>query len=573
MAKTEQQPPSYGLGFGFAVVIAMLVVAALYGPIFGENGFWQESGMPWLSDTRSGAISFLYLNDTIGDPLRLFLSVPFHIGWLVSEGLGLPGSYLGYEVVFVLFWVARGVLTYGLVLAISPREVTLALLCSFAAMVQASDPLMLKISFLHQMAVPVWMLAGILCLALAQRRAFAPARLGLGLLGAIFGALAVFCYEAALPFAILAPALLLVLLRSDWKRALQSLTLWYLMIIVFLHQAVLRYVIEAGEGYGSYQASKLASLDPASLLGRFGEQFLQTLSFWAWNGAYPVRWNAWPLLIGAAACGVLAFGVFVYCKSSRQFSVTSGLKVAFFGAAGMGCGLMVTSLVPQEGFYRTLMIAYPWAGMLMGGVIYAGIAKLRLRPANSSAVTLILALALVVASAVATEPRRNIASRQWNLQQHAMSQITTLVPDVRDGTVILLLMPSKFEDIRFNPFADLNIWFDFPIRSAYRDRAVAGVLGYQSDGVRLADWTIGADGLTYSGNNAKPMLQEASPKQWIVLEMLEDRTITVLSEIPDSIRSDRQDWTNYRPSDRIQGERQSHHNRNRFGAFESEDLP
>jgi len=553
-------------GLLFTAIISFLLVAALFGPIFGETGFWQESGMPWLSDTRSWWEGFFYIGPVIGDPLRILTSVPFHLGSLVSATLGIPGSFLGYELVFCLLWIARGVLVYALVALLFRGEILLAMLCAVAAVVHAGDILMLKIAFLHQMATPVWMLAALVCLAGAWRWDRGSARIALAVAAGFFALLALFSYEAAYPWLLAGPVLMFLIVRPAPLVGLGTSFPLYLSAAAFTYQAVNRYLLEGGKGYGSYQASTLSGFELGAYLEAFAAQMGQALFFWQW----PRNWSFLPptltLVAGGIAVVILIFGAWqLLPPSDRKRSFRQAVTALAFGLLGTAAGLGVTSMMMLKAPWRTQMIAYPMAGIAIGAALMLIVLIFAQRRTFALGLVGLFGVSLIATAAIRTEPLRQVAAAEWQLQREAMSQITTLVPDVHDGTLLLLVLPTDRRAIDNNPFADLNIWFDFPIRSAYRKREVAGALAFEDQNLEILDWESDSDRLRFLGRNTKPMFPEATVDELVVLRMDASGRISIEETLPMTFTSAGVEAAPYAPYDRISGAEQLPRNRNRFG--------
>lgn len=553
-------------GFGVAAVVSLAVIVSIYGPVFGKTGFWQESGMPWLSDTRGVFEGFLYLEPTIGDPLRLLTAVPFHLGHLTSKLLGIGGSYLGYEIVFCLLWLARGLLVYTLVVLLFPKEVLLGLLCAFAAVAHAGDILMLKIAFMHQMATPVWSLVALVCLAGAWRTEPRAWQAVLALSSGLFTLLAVFAYEAAYPWLLAAPVLMFLIVRPAPELGVLTSFPLYLSAAAFTYQAVNRYLLEGGRGYGSYQASTLSGFEFRAYLEAFAAQTGHALFFWKWPGNWDFLPPAVTIASGAIAVGVLLLGTGLSLpRGDQQRSFKAAGLALGFGLLGTAAGLGVTSMMMLKAPWRTQMIAYPMAGITIGAATALIVLLLAQRRTFALAVVGLFGASLMATGAIRTEPLRRVAAAEWRMQRDAMSQVTTLIPDVRDGTLILLLLPEDRRKIDRNPFADLNVWFDFPIRSAYPERTVAGALAFTGTDFELLDWEVREGRLAFSGKNVRPMFSSAGVDQLVILGMDDLGTIRILETLPSGLAL-LQRAEKYDPDSRIEGSAQSQQNLNRFGA-------
>jgi len=85
--------------------ILVLVMWLPYGP---HSGMGYETTFSQWSENNSLWAGFIFQ----GDPLRPHTNTFYHLSYLLSFALGIPGSFLAFGLVYILLWWARGFLAY-----------------------------------------------------------------------------------------------------------------------------------------------------------------------------------------------------------------------------------------------------------------------------------------------------------------------------------------------------------------------------------------------------------------------------------------------------------------------------
>src|SRR5262249_19079228 len=95
------------------------LVLLMWLPYTMRSGFNSETAFPYMSETSSFWGGFLYRVD----PLRIFTNFFYHIAYILSEVMGVRGSFMPYQIVHAVLWFARGFLTFQILRKFIPSHI------------------------------------------------------------------------------------------------------------------------------------------------------------------------------------------------------------------------------------------------------------------------------------------------------------------------------------------------------------------------------------------------------------------------------------------------------------------
>jgi len=428
----------------------------------------------WLvvSLTSRGIVSFPYANR------------PLALAWALPGALGLPSSLDGYLLVHAAWLLLSGFVVLGIARRLAPGQPRLAVLAAaFALTWVPLDPHRLNpLNNLQYSGATLAALVSLLLLldwSAGRGRAF--------LAGAFVCAfLAVRSYEATL--GLLAPGAAVLLLALGERRRVPARLAFGAWAAVLAALGVLVALPLVRSTDGSYQLSALGlSLEPGGVLTRLARQ-----AGWHLGPLFvaPPLWSGRLVLAAiAAAAAVVASPVGVALPRRR---------LAHLAAAGLGLGLSAWSLPLLTTATVTPAkmqgLSAPGLGlMLAAGTLLA--ASLVPRPARLAA-TLVLACWVV-----ALGTSRTLAlQREWDertaypAQRALLGHLVALAPDLREGTLVLLL---DGEDVFPATFT-----FRHAVSYLYRGHAVGLVhrghdflypARFEEDGVASLPWPVVMD--------------------------------------------------------------------------------
>lgn len=402
------------------VGVVLLAVYAIFWIQFGvvrPENFGGIDEWMILSLVSRGALDIPYANRPLG--LLFNLPVALFPGHLLGASFLLHAHYLAFV----------GVLTSLLVLRIAPDRPDWALLAGvFAATWAPSD--LLRLNSIYSSAysgVTAATALSVLLLAAAGRR---PLVMAVAAAGLAFVATRV--HEGPLPVLMLAPFLLYAL---GVRLPSVPLALYCGLMALAALVAGLPLLRERPETW--YQARLLGVyLDPRGLLSRLGEQF---------------RFHLAPLVPAApgvllqpralASAAVLALAL--ACVRPSDGSATGRRRLAVGMAVGLvGAAAAYSSFILAAGLAganRTEFVAAPWIGLALAAAITLAASAV---PARGRLPCLATLGAFVVAGAAARTQQLQAVWDQvgaYGRQSGAVAQMVAIAPDLRAGTLVILV--------------------------------------------------------------------------------------------------------------------------------------
>ena len=187
--------PLFYLGFA----ICFWATSSLHTGMSGELLF------PVWSDEQSWWEAFFN-----GDPIRVYTNLFYHAGYLLSQAIGLPGSYLGYQIVFGLLVWGRAVLLFLIIYRTLPGSLWLAFTAGAIELFHAADGLTNWLGQINQHNYIFWLHLCLYCMVEAFRGRRAVVKIALSVAAAVALYLCMWSYEAAITLASIGPLIILV---------------------------------------------------------------------------------------------------------------------------------------------------------------------------------------------------------------------------------------------------------------------------------------------------------------------------------------------------------------------------
>lgn len=422
-----------------------------YGP---SSGMPYETAFPWDSENARFPATMLYE----ADPLRIFTSVFYDLGYRLSELLQIPGSYLGQQIIFLLLIWARALLLYLALAALIPQSPWLAFFSGAFALIHAADTASMWIGQMNQLGYMFWLALASYALVRATEPA-APRPYPAIALAASY--LCIYSYESPIFLLGLVPIAILTAQPSRLRPNLFLFALWYLIPATYAWRYLRRTILAHG---GTYQSTVMRNdFAPTKLLTEWAAQIETSLAFWKWPAHEPGLNHA-AYALAAAAIFLLACAAF---HRTHPFDARAHSRPA---RAAIAIGLVLCAfsfpaylfLEGGGGRWRTQFLSgFGTAITLSALLLVIPKTPLLLR---------CLSAALVVS--VGANSLTNAARSQWIMwdrHRTVIAGILAAVPNVEPRTTILLTgIPANAD-----PFGD-NLWFDYAIKLAYPRQPVAG---------------------------------------------------------------------------------------------------
>ena len=451
-------------------------VFVMWGPLGPFNGMGYETGFALRSETSSILKGFVF-----SDPLRVHTNFFYHLSYLLSKLIGLPGAWLVYQIVYAFLWLGRGLLCFFIVRALAPEAPVFAFVVGALTIFHASDHTLNWVGQMNQFGFILWMLLSFLLLIYSFRAATDYAGCLLAIAAAFFSYMSLWSYEAQLPTILLVPFLLVLIYRPQLRRRGAILAIYLTPSLIFLGLNIHRYA--SGSNGGGYQISVLRSdLTAKALAADLIYNVKYALLFWRWSELLPQQFSRQTYIAVPLAAAVLfVTGAWSFVRTcDRSAIIPSARKLALLLACGFF--LLVASfpgfliLNSSLWLWRTQLLAGPSAALVMASSIGLAILGLQQLLNNSRISCFVRRTMLVVTGAAvgyfgawASLIEASFHYATWERMRAPMEQLITTVPRVKNGTIILLLDGPR----KNSPFGD-NMWFDNAVKLTYPHSDVSG---------------------------------------------------------------------------------------------------
>jgi hypothetical protein len=468
---------------GFAYAVLILIMWGAFNP---HSGLPYETAFPYTSETSSAWRGFFYYADSS----RIHTSTFYHLSYLLSEALGIKGSYLPFQVIYALLWWARGFLVFVLVRKFLPACLSVCYAAGALVVVHSSDGALQWVGQMNQFGFIFWMLLAFFFLTLAFDAANRYLAALFTLVACFLEYMSLWSYESQILLLLLFPLLLLAR-RRQWRKLVAMAAAWYAVSSVYIGLAVIRYARSAGQTYQASVMRKSGSV--GTVLDDWTFNIAASLKFWEWQrGPWKASESqAWLLSLIAAAVFVVA-GVAVVRlgrETARRNAFGESVRT-WWTLLAAGFILLALSfpvyllLDSARGLWRTQFLSGIGAGLVLTALL--GLAsRVFARPAARVAVFLALASVITLFGSVSAIQKGALHRWYWERHRTAVTEILQVAPSVKPNTIIVLTNVSKDND----PFGH-NMWMDLALRLAYPGIPVAGIYFY-------------ADGTPGPGNNLK----------------------------------------------------------------------
>jgi hypothetical protein len=518
------------------------LVLALWAPFALRNGMPYETTFVWGSEAGP-FLSGLLLRDR----LRTFTNVFYHVSYLLSYALGMPGDFLSFQIVYALLWWARGVLAFLILDRLIPERPLFSYLFGALVIVHASDNTLNWIGQMNQFGFIAWMLLSFYLLLRGLQTSHGRKSALLVGLSCCASFLSIFSYESQL-FIILATPLLLGLVSGGIRRNLVKLAFYYVIPIGYIYLNVRRY----RTGRWTYQGSVLRDAwGLRSLIHDLAFNVSASLKFWNW-GIVPLDSQSLPavLVIFVGAMVTLCLGaVSLRALTPVTFPAVFPARRHLAGFLGAGFILLLLSfpayllLNTAASLWRTQFLSGIGAALVLASL--AGLAGTILPDGKARLVWLLACGGVVCLFGVrAAYVDGRFHYQVWERHRQAIAAVLAVAPRIEPDSVIVLVGVP-----RSNPPFGHNMWFDVALRLAYPHVPIAGVYFWEDGQASPGANMIVDDGEWRQTSDGYPtMLSRADFSHTIIMQFDPGGTARVLARVPPLVTSDPAALRRYRPS-------------------------
>lgn len=497
----------------------MLIVLGLWGFYGPWNGFNGETGLIVPSDISPGFDGFFYV-----DPLRKFTSIFYHLSYLLSLWVDIPGSFIPYQIVYAILWAARGVLTFFLVKELVPNRPALAIFSALFSTMYVGDGSINWIGQLNQMGMVFWTLLSMVFFVYAQTSRSNTVGFILAATSAFFCYLALWSYESPLPVLVVFPASVAVIDQPRRGRRFALITFIFLLPIVwFLILNATRYLSILGAA--TYQASVIRTEWSIRAMGTdLYHHTFNAFKFWDWPHVGMLKAPPGSYLIAAIpfCAGLVAMVSVAFSAERRENRKTEFIDSRFLRFVAMFFCLLVAAylvpilLVDNLSHWRTEYLPSFAVGSLLASFVYALVGKKKV----TFWIKIPGVLLIVLVSFYSIQCGVNSGlyfHNLWERHRVVIASILRDAPSVDEGTLIIL----RNVDITNDPFGH-NMWFDMALRAAYPGTTIAGVYFHQDGQPAPGSSITFAEGSPILSTEGHPTLFHQFPTKKIINTLVFD---------------------------------------------------
>ncbi len=549
-----------------AVAYALLVLS-MSGIFAFTSGMPYETGFPYMSESSSPLWrGFFYWNDS----LRINTNTFYHLSYLLAEIFGVPGSFAPYQIVYAILWWARGFLVFLILRRLLPGCLLLCYAIGALVIVHASDGALLWVGQLNQFGYIFWMLLAFYVFIAAIRSATSSRTAFYILLAGVFEYMSLWSYEGQLFIILALPLLFLIFDNTASPRRRIVFAAWYLVPVVYVFLSVSRYFHSAAR---TYQASVVrTNFSARALISDLFFNVWASLSVWSWNriASDIPRWHVILLAILAALTFISAGAVLLLRSSPEQPDrfrsiprVTVASKVLLAGSLLLFLSFPVYLLLDSaRSLWRTQILSGVGAAMVMGSAI--GLLAVLIRHERLRRIFFLgLTAAIVFFGSYCAIQRGGSHRTRWLIHKHAMAEVVRAAPEVKPGTIFVLVNIPKKND----PFW-ISQWFDMALRLAYPGTPVAGTYFYDDHTPgRGANLILESAGWHWNHTFLEPLVDTAGLAQTIVIEYGANGFGKVLPVLPPYLCHGVCSAQLYHPEDRMAGSQPAPRASRRYGPF------
>jgi hypothetical protein len=470
---------------------------------------------------------------------------------LLSQAIGVPGSYLGYQIVFGLLVWARAVLLFLIIFRTLPGSLWLAFTVGAIELFHAADGLTNWLGQINQHNYIFWLYLSFYCMVEAFRGRRAAVKIILSVAAAVALYLCMWSYEAAVALACIGPIIILVggkladRQRITWLDGLCLLIPWS-VLAWYTFESVERYIVVGAQS--TYQYGHLRKVFSVTQITKdLIFNLYHSLAFWTW---LPQRLSGPAIGNGLLAAGAWLIAVLFAKRSRADMSVPPPrmlVALLFSGFFGLVAALSVFMVLDvSRSLMRTQFLSAGAASLVWASLLWLVAHPLRRYQLLSRLAPAVTVALVIFFGATAAYQYGNFHKEQWDRFQAAYSALLRAVPDLLPDTILVMIASPERAP------ASEDLWFDAGLRLAYPQVQVKGTFWYANQEPIIGQDLMLTDGSWVWQRTGFFLSAEPIPfKNTVIVELNETAEVSVLEEVPSFISEDAQVRQAYRPHSRI----------------------
>gem|GEM_PF-1552723 len=369
-----------------------------------------------------------------GQPTRPFLLLSYALGYWLT-----PNSFVGLNLVSIVFFACKGFFLYTLLRQLLPSNRLFAMVAAFLLVIYPSDTSLVTSRYASYQLMVVFFLLSLNFFVWYWRRPHRLILFGMG----VFQLLCLGTYETALPIFFVVPLILIWLQKSITRRVLRVAAFWYVIPSVILPWMVI--MLSKG---GSYQSAVLnadASLSMGDRLSSYWVNFIRAYTrnfFEGWSQAFStVQWGTRSIWIGLAAAVVIAIVLFIGLRRTSPDDNDQPVKMIDYlllfvaGCAIIGLGFLLYLPLPHRTFNdRVFLLSSIGAVVSVVSFLFL-IGRVLRRP---HLIVALASIAMVVGGVVSSYKQRLEMVALSQTEQRVLADFVRNVPSYSSESIILV---------------------------------------------------------------------------------------------------------------------------------------
>lgn len=458
-----------------------------WGSFVLNRGLHAETKWIELSQERPSLEGFIY-----PDKDRLFMSLPFHIAYIFSDG-----SYLSLHILFGILVFLTGFLSYLVMRYFFPENIFLNFLIGAVTLTFGADMSMLLLPMIVVRQAIVFMLLAFLIFLIAWKKQ-KPSLLFIAIAAQI---VSLWTYEVGILMMLAAPILI-------WKKDV-SWHKWCLWafgwnIVPLLKVAYMgyRYLIQREV---SYQSAQLFSNDwrLINIPIRISRFVYDGITFWNWPAdwlgsfsegctATMVNKISLPLIIGIVG---FVFFIFIINKFDVQQKkhISFGKILLIAGIFGILAYLPFLPLGQIHPFFKMNWRTHFYSAFPISVILILALHRMSLL-VNTKWVLIIGSMLIVLSGLFSGMANQLEQNNYWIRYKTVMSAIVSQAPNIKDDTLVVLVevperpLYSVCDNYPpTNPFGS-PMWFNSALQVLYPHTRLVGLFTNENGMVPESDF-------------------------------------------------------------------------------------
>ncbi len=370
--------------------------------------------------------------------IRSFDRMKDRVFWFWSGVLGdwlTPDTFIGHQIVFILVYIFRGILTYFILRKLFPRHPKWALVVSLVSLFNPADQRSLFwLGALHVHAHDALFLLSVYLFLIVWDK---PKRWGwIALL--FFQNIVLWSYEGTFLLTLAVPALLFYL-EKTWhlsKYSIKIMLLWYISPMICI--IIKLFMYNNLDSAKSLVLRRIApSIQVREIIDGVGKAFYQIFIAWYANIKIYFYKDVFLIYGGFVFVGVLLFLLYKQRDVDNEFEINLDISFLFItGILIIVLGFLPYALTERLRYRYDRTLLMPWIGAaIIITTIFWQLCKIE----RKGYLTILFSSLLIGMTVVIALGKHDRKISESQMQNAVLAQIVRAIPQPEEGSGILLI--------------------------------------------------------------------------------------------------------------------------------------